>query len=335
MMRTLLATTAVATLIATGAFAQSATTTAPAPSGTMTAPSSTAAPMVKKAEGHLASNLIGETVYNGSGSDAKNIGEVNDLVIGQNGQVEALIVGVGGFLGIGEKNVALEYKLAKWESRDNDEFLVIETTADALKAQPEFEAAAYEMQAADSTVAVVKPATAEDLAKAPQSADAAAAKPASDTVAAAPAATAPAATETAQAPAANAPVAAETDSTQTAAIDRSKLTQRPVAEIKADDFEGTTIYGANDANIGEVNDVVLSQDGKVDAVLVDVGGFLGIGGKTVAMGIDNLQFMADEDGDLYVYSSLSKEQLEAQPAYEQGSYAQNRDAQRMSVPAMQ
>jgi hypothetical protein len=87
MVRKLLATTAIATLLASGAMAQSTPPPAqPAPSSPgMTMPADSQ--MVKKAEGHLASNLIGETVYNSAGDDADNIGEVNDLVIGPDGQV--------------------------------------------------------------------------------------------------------------------------------------------------------------------------------------------------------------------------------------------------------
>ena len=110
MIRNLLATTALATLVSTGVFAQDATTPAPAPAdpAPMAQEAAPAAPMVK-AEGHLATKIIGETVYNGTGEDAQNIGDVNDIVIGKDGNVEAIVVGVGGFLGIGEKDVAVEY----------------------------------------------------------------------------------------------------------------------------------------------------------------------------------------------------------------------------------
>ena len=52
----------------------------------------------------LGSTLIGMTVVD---PDNNSIGEVNDLLVEQDGQVRALIIGVGGFLGIGEKDVAL------------------------------------------------------------------------------------------------------------------------------------------------------------------------------------------------------------------------------------
>jgi sporulation protein YlmC with PRC-barrel domain len=370
MIRNLLATTAIATLVATGAFAQTPapTTTDPAaPAPGAATPGATAAPetpMVIKAEGNLASNIIGETVYNGTGDDAENIGEVNDIIISQDGNIEAVVIGVGGFLGIGQKDVAIEYDLVKWEERDNDRYLVVETSREALEAQQEFDEAAYRPMPADAEVTETKPATAEDLASAPVQEEGAEApadtamapateapatdEPAADDMAAAPADGDAAATDeqTAAAPTeepatdsmAQAPAddEAATDETQTGAIDRSTLKEQPVDQITAENFVGTTVYGANDEQIGEIGDVVLAPDTQdIDAVLVDVGGFLGIGEKQVALGMDNLQFMADEDGDLYLYTNLSKEQLEAQPAYDESGYAENRDEMRMNVPAMQ
>jgi len=66
-------------------------------------------------------------------------------------------------------------------------------------------------------------------------------------------------------------------------------------------------------------------------VTVDVGGFLGIGAKEVALDLDNLVFMRDGD-DLSLYTSLTKEQLEAQPAYDSSTFAESRDQQLMVIP---
>src|SRR5690606_30565628 len=321
MIRKLLATTAVTALMATGAYAQDTTQPAQDPASQTSPTQAPAAqpetPLVIKADGNLASNIIGKPVYNGTGDDAEKIGSVNDLVINPDGSIEALVIGVGGFLGIGQKDVAIEYELATWEERDNDRWLVVETTAEALKAQEEFDRQAYEPMPADAGVAETKPATAEDLANAPAQeagADETASteQPADDQMSAqAPADDQSAAgteEETAQAPAddqaatgteqetAQAPAddqnATGTDETQTGAIDRSTLKEQPIDQISAEDFVGTTVYGANDENVGEIGDVILSQDGQIDAVLVDVGGFLGMGEKQVALGMDNLQFMA-------------------------------------------
>ncbi|MBE7184807.1 MAG: PRC-barrel domain-containing protein [Methylobacterium mesophilicum] len=312
MIRKLLATTAFATVLATGAFAQDATAPAPA------APAATEAttPAVGTAEGTLATNLIGENVYNGTAENAEKIGDVSDLVLSQDGQIESVVVGVGGFLGIGQKNVALNYKDLSWNERNGDRWLVSSSTKESLQALPEFDRSAYDAKPANTA----------------QTTDSSA----SSTTAMAPAATttepaAPATDSAANNTATNNNMAATPDQTQTAAIDRSTLTEVPADKLTADNLVGTTVYGANDQNVGKISDIVLTADGKVDAVLLDVGGFLGIGAKTVAVGMDKLSFMQDGSDNRYLYTNFTKEQLEAQTAYDAGTYANNRDQQRLIV----
>ncbi|WP_256752602.1 PRC-barrel domain-containing protein [Mesorhizobium sp. Mes31] len=262
---------------------------------------------VKRADGNLATNIIGETVYNGTGDDAQNIGSVNDIVLTREGKAQSLVIGVGGFLGLGAKNVAYDFGKAQWAEKNGDRWLVAQTTKEELQAQPDFNRKAYD----------------------PVPATTASNEPAATAPAAAPADTTAPADKTAAAPAA--PDASAPDQTQTAAIDKSTLIEMPVGEIRGDDLKGTTVYGANDAKVGEIGDVVLTPDKKTDAVIVDVGGFLGIGEKEVAVGMDNLKFMTDKDGNKYLYTTFTKEQLEAQTAYDKGSYAQQRDQQRLIV----
>ena len=54
-------------------------------------------------------------------------------------------------------------------------------------------------------------------------------------------------------------------------------------EIRASKMIGSAVYDVQNRNIGKVADVILNKDGKVDAVVVDVGSFLGMGGKDVAV----------------------------------------------------
>jgi hypothetical protein len=122
-----------------------------------------------------------------------------------------------------------------------------------------------------------------------------------------------------------------TDTTQTSAIDKSALTEMPVGDIRSEDLVGTTVYGADDVKVGQIGDIALAADKKVDAVIMDVGGFLGIGEKEVAVGMDNLKFMTDKDGKKYLYTSFTKDQLEKQAAYDKGSYSEKRDEQRMMM----
>ncbi|MGC2199838.1 MAG: PRC-barrel domain-containing protein [Stellaceae bacterium] len=54
-------------------------------------------------------------------------------------------------------------------------------------------------------------------------------------------------------------------------------------EIRASKMIGSAVYDVQNRKIGSVEDVILNKDGKVDAVVIDVGSFLGMGGKNVAV----------------------------------------------------
>ncbi|MDF1598211.1 PRC-barrel domain-containing protein [Mesorhizobium sp. YIM 152430] len=358
MIRTLLATTAIATLLSTGAFAQTMApeTTDPGMTPAPEAPAEAVeTPGPQPIEGHLASNIIGENVYNGVGDDAENIGTVNDIVLDANGQASLVVVGVGGFLGLGQKDVALEYETLEWAQReDGTTWLVASTTREQLEQQEAFDRDLYDPDDAEgmaatgaATGAAATTDTAADTAgeAVEDTADAAGemADDAGDSMAEMADDAEDAMTDdTAAAPAENDAAmsddtamdddAATTDDTATAAIDRTTLTEVDSAGLSADELIGTTVYGANEENVGSINDVVLEGD-SVDFVTIDVGGFLGLGAKTVAVDMDNLAFMTDEDGEMYLYTSFTQEQLEAQPEYDEATFADARDEQLLVNPA--
>jgi sporulation protein YlmC with PRC-barrel domain len=71
-------------------------------------------------------------------SDSK-IGEIMDVLIDRSGKVTALIVGVGGFLGMGEKDVAVPFDAVRATTKDNNKwYLVMNSTKDALKSAKGF-----------------------------------------------------------------------------------------------------------------------------------------------------------------------------------------------------
>jgi len=78
----------------------------PAPGTPSAAPDIAA--LTKAAEGQiLASGFLGKAVYDGDGDNAESIGKLNDLVTGPDGMVQTAVIGVGGFLGVGQKDVAV------------------------------------------------------------------------------------------------------------------------------------------------------------------------------------------------------------------------------------
>jgi sporulation protein YlmC with PRC-barrel domain len=85
-----------------------------------------------------ANTFIGQSVYTSSDD---SIGEINDLIIEEKGGIVAAVIGVGGFLGIGEKDVAVPMsKITVTRDADDANELRLTTmeTAETLKAAPEF-----------------------------------------------------------------------------------------------------------------------------------------------------------------------------------------------------
>lgn len=215
----------------------------------------------------LASEFIGMDVYAAEKIDSgvfdvtgpqdvwNDIGEIGDLVLTRDGEVLAVIVDVGGFLGIGEKLVALDMKALRFlgdaATEDPNDFFIVAPVALGLIEE------------------------AQTFHWGNDNADA------------------------------------------SAAYDRAGYTPVVPDALTTEDLTGERVYDANDQWIGEVSQLLLTDDGKLDRAVIDVGGFLGIGEKPVALSMDQLRIVRDENGVLRVYLPLTREELEALPTYEQ------------------
>jgi hypothetical protein len=102
-----------------------------------------------------------------------------------------------------------------------------------------------------------------------------------------------------------------------------------VTTMGTDELIGASVYSYDNDNLGEIGEIVLADDGKTDAIIIDVGGFLGIGEKPVAVAFEDLEFRADENGTLYVYTQFTEEQLESAAEYNEEEYKQSRDQMRV------
>jgi sporulation protein YlmC with PRC-barrel domain len=104
--------------------------------------------------------------------------------------------------------------------------------------------------------------------------------------------------------------------------------------ILAKDLIGATVYAPDKTKIGSISDLILSKDGKsVQGFVVGVGGFLGIGEKSVAMKIDRLQIGQDKDG-LQLTMDAKKEELANAPSFKSKKDvdAERQSAERASNP---
>jgi sporulation protein YlmC with PRC-barrel domain len=288
-----------------------------------------------------------DTVQAGAEKDWDDVGEINDVILGRDGQIKAVVLGVGGFLGMGEKNVAVpmqDVKFVKNGDGPNDYFLVVNANKDLLTNAPAYvsleEKAAQQAASNDATA----PADTTMTTPADTATDTTTTPPSDTTTAAdttTPADTNTAADATAEKPADTAASTTTTDSTDTTTtgstttdnatqamtdenrtrlvrpeINREGYMAAQVAELTADKLEGARVYGPNDEDVGEVNRLILDNNGQVQRIVLDVGGFLGMGERQIAVTPDELNIVRTNDGSEFrVYIDANQATLKAQPEY--------------------
>ena len=86
--------------------------------------------------------------------------------------------------------------------------------------------------------------------------------------------------------------------------------------LSVDDLRRAEVYDINNQRVSGISDILFGADGSVEAVLINVGGFLGIGQRSVAISMDQLEIQGKEDlSDLRVYLAITQQQLEALPEH--------------------
>ncbi|MGB3243687.1 MAG: PRC-barrel domain-containing protein [Sulfitobacter sp.] len=269
----------------------------------------------------FASDLIGMRIYNsetemdvnarvpdGAETEWDDIGEINDIIIGQNGEVRAVILGVGGFLGMGERDVSVSMdaiKVVREEGDSDDRFLVVTTSKEMLEQAPEFDRGMDD--GTDEAMENTNATTGQTMENA-------------DT-------TTGEAVENAETTNDEAMENAEANTGVIGAESPRQMLTRPAVtregytdvdwnEMTADDLEGARIYGTADEDIGEIEELIVSNDGKITHVLADIGGFLGMGEHTVQLSFEELQLVRNDNGaDVRIYVDSTQEKLEQLPEY--------------------
>ncbi|MEI4196424.1 PRC-barrel domain-containing protein [Roseovarius sp. E0-M6] len=285
-----------------------------------------------------ASDLIGMDVYRSDRDmapqteinaeavgDWDNIGEINDLIVSNDGEVQFAIVGVGGFLGIGEKSVAVKMdniKVLHEKGEGDGRYLLVALSQEQLEDAPSFEREGDMMNGAD-TEGNMDTDTEGDMDNAEMNSDQNASDMSDEEMAQAD-------TETEQS---SENMGDEAEQSMQATDDTEAATTRPllarpnvqregyaevteVDELTSDALVGQAVYGENDDSVGEIGNLLLDDAGNVDRAVINVGGFLGLGEKPIAVTFDELQILRDGGGDLRVYIDSTEDQLEEQPEYE-------------------
>lgn len=299
-MKKFLASTAVALAFAVPAYAESHS-------------SATFLPMVEF-EARYASELMGARLYISEdgveegameiSDEWDDVGEIRDIVIDPNGDVVAVTADIGGFLGLGEKTVAVRMDDLRFisDGDSGDEyFVVLKSTEEALDAAPEFEWNQTKGTETASATVDMNAETEDEDGDAMAAAEVKAEDETKDNMATA-----------AMLPSNNRDYRFEAPEVSVegySTADRNELT--------TEQLTGAPLYDANNEWIGEVHAVIIDDAGKLGDAILDVGGFLGIGEKQVAVNFEELTLKTDADGsDLRVYIDASKQQLEDLPDHD-------------------
>ena len=106
--------------------------------------------------------------------------------------------------------------------------------------------------------------------------------------------------------------------TGTAMAASELMTSVPSDNVTVTDWYKQSVYDPNNAKIGEVMDVLVSPDGKVNTLIVGVGGFLGAGEKDVAVGFDAVK-KTTKNNSIYLTMNTTKDQLQSAPGFKYDS----------------
>ncbi|MGR3687732.1 MAG: PRC-barrel domain-containing protein [Paracoccaceae bacterium] len=215
----------------------------------------------------------------------ENVGNISDIVITQDGDVQGVLIDVGGFLGLGARTVMIDMNELYFVTNDaeaegEDRYSVlVSLSKEQLEALP-----AWDEAQLTSGFGAESPANAQDRAQMSAPADNAAATPATGDSTAAEAGFAP----------------------------------MPEQDRTADRLTGANAYTPEGEDIATVSELVLDEDGVTSQLVMDVGGFLGMGSHTVAIDIDQVDILwNDTEDEVRVEVPLSEDELRAMPEYQE------------------
>ncbi|WP_376694905.1 PRC-barrel domain-containing protein [Wenzhouxiangella sp. EGI_FJ10305] len=237
----------------------------------------------RPARGYHSDSLIGQQVM--SRSNNKSVGEISNLLLDENGHIVAVILSVGGTLGMGERDVAIAWNQIERRVDGDKTTLMVNQTEQALKDAPDYSSEVKDSR--DTTYSSQDPQRAEKRQDANRPAKPATASTASDK---------------------NKSDASEIAHSQF-------LAAIPPRGYHSDNLIGHEVTSrSNNESIGEVSDLVLDENGQVMALVISVGGVMGLGERDVAISWDQIERSVDGD-EITLTTDLNAESLKDAPKY--------------------
>ncbi|WP_119304027.1 PRC-barrel domain-containing protein [Dongia deserti] len=244
------------------------------------------APSVQIAEGQTetgqvdAGNLIGKEVQDANG---EKVGDIESVMVDESGEVKSVVLDVSGWLE-GEKLISVN-----WSDLQMAEDGKITTSMTKETAET---AANYEYKDENLRGQVMTEA--------------------GEPYTAAGAAPRPVGGETTTADTGT----ADTGTADTGAEDTAVM--NPDGTLNASKLIGLDVQSAEDKKVGDIGEVVIDKSGQIEGVVVDVGGFLGLGTHPVLLDWKDVT-LTSQDGSDRAVVNLNREKLEQMPAYESSS----------------
>jgi hypothetical protein len=196
----------------------------------------------------------------------QQVGEIGDVVVTRQGEVRALLVDSGGFLGAGETERRIDIENVRFVADSDDQgeyYVVFAGDRQMFEEQGSYDQARAEEQG--EMRATENEAFAQEVAAQGRG-------------------------------------------------QRDAMEQVEWTGLTTEELLGTRVYGANDEWVGDLSELSLSENGEIEGVIIDVGGFLGIGEKPVMMSLDQVELRRESTGlgDGYrAYVNATEEELDA------------------------
>ena len=223
-------------------------------------------------------------------SDIENmdqIGQINEIILSNDGEVRALVIGVGGFLGMGEQDVAVtmdQITFASDSDAQSQMYVVLNTSADMLNDAPPYDRTAMN----DGTQRGGQQGMAQDQQ----------------------------ARQTQQGTQGQMGQQDQRAGLTAPQMQRDGFSQIDARDVSTEMLMGQSVYDTQDNDVGSIDDMRLDEDGAISHVIIDFGGFLGIGSSQAAIGYDELTILAtDGYSDVRIYVDATRDQIQNLPRY--------------------
>ena len=260
--------------------------------------------------GFHSDDLIGTEVKNRRTDES--IGEVSKLVLDKDGKVVAAVVSVGGILGLGERDVAIEWNQIEREFDGDEVTLSVDLIEGSLDNAPEYESERSDRSDSDRRTGMTgtdsdRQQSAQRIGqRTDQQNEQRMGQQHSDERST---------SQTAQQHAGQA--GDRRDDQRSASAQKSDYVEnKPARGFHSDSLVGKEVknQSSNDS-VGTVSNLLLDHDGQIVAVIIGVGGLMGIGERDVAISWDQIERRVDSDDETTLWVNLSEQDLNDAPKY--------------------